>query len=449
MTRSGMPKSIQPFPVSEWPTIIIPPRSRLYCVLPRGIGTSSIEGVTSYIVRLADAHSVHTHTLMHQVILPEIHRLQPDSFKKNQQARPFEWPRFYGNAIWTHTLVKVLGELTFRPDIHLLTLMCWKDVLSPLELIHPSRRWCPQCYADQKRTGQPLFDPLVWSLQPVAICVQHRCWLQSRCPHCQHLQPPLASRTSLDCCSHCEQALDTSISHVDLADSPDIWQQHSWLCDAMSSLLVAQTKLSNSPIMDTVQHNLSVCTQHYGSLNAFAAAIQMWRPMLASWQHRQVRPSLNCLLRLCRALHTTPAVFLSGVIEIKDGIPVADIFIKPRSYHCWDPPFLETELKQALWSNPPLPLRAVSRKLQCGVDRLAILFPGLCKEISARYLAYVKTQGQLRRQQKIDQVRQIVIDLHIQGSYPGMHAVCAALGTTRLTPELQQVWHQTRKELDC
>jgi hypothetical protein len=236
------------------------------------------------------------------------------------------------------------------------------------------------------------------------------------------------------------------VANADLANSPDTGQHHTWMCDAMASLLVAQAKLHDAPTLDAVQHNLNVCTQHYGTLNAFAAAIQMWRPVLASWQHRQVRPSVNCLLRLCHALRITPAAFLSGAIEIQGGISVAATLVKPRSYHCWDPPTLETELKQALGSNPPLPLRAVSRKLECGVDRLASLFPDLCKAISARYLTYVKTQGQLHRQQQTERVRQIVIDLHRQGCYPGLREVCDALGTTRLTPELQQVWRQSRKE---
>lgn len=36
----------------------IPPRSRLYHLEPRGVGTSEVESLTSYLTRLAKAHCV-------------------------------------------------------------------------------------------------------------------------------------------------------------------------------------------------------------------------------------------------------------------------------------------------------------------------------------------------------------------------------------------------------
>lgn len=41
----------------------IPPRSRLYSLKPEGLGTPYTESLTSYLTRLAKAHSVFTGTL--------------------------------------------------------------------------------------------------------------------------------------------------------------------------------------------------------------------------------------------------------------------------------------------------------------------------------------------------------------------------------------------------
>jgi len=57
---------------AEWdltrPTI--PSRSRLYSLEPVGIGTPETESLTSYVSRLAEAHSVRVHDLVVHKLLP-------------------------------------------------------------------------------------------------------------------------------------------------------------------------------------------------------------------------------------------------------------------------------------------------------------------------------------------------------------------------------------------
>src|SRR5260370_35013125 len=56
----------------EWDMAMphLPPRSRLYRLEPIGMGTPYVESLTSYIVRLADAHCVTPKALVMYEILP-------------------------------------------------------------------------------------------------------------------------------------------------------------------------------------------------------------------------------------------------------------------------------------------------------------------------------------------------------------------------------------------
>ncbi len=62
--------------ISEWDVTPLPmlPRSTLYALVPIGMGTPLVESLTSYITRLAEAHSVFSGLLMQKVIVPLVPR---------------------------------------------------------------------------------------------------------------------------------------------------------------------------------------------------------------------------------------------------------------------------------------------------------------------------------------------------------------------------------------
>src|SRR5438876_11552341 len=52
--------------------IEMPPRSKLYCLAPLGMGTVEIESLTSYIQRLAWAYRVNPRAVVAEVIRPHL-----------------------------------------------------------------------------------------------------------------------------------------------------------------------------------------------------------------------------------------------------------------------------------------------------------------------------------------------------------------------------------------
>src|SRR5690349_6811021 len=101
---------------------VIPPRSNLYHLVPVGIGIPAVESLTSYIMRLAQAHSVSTRTLVVDQLFPLYGRpyLLHHSLRLfwNEQARALN-----GTNTSTRDLVRVVEHLTRRSDLHMLTML--------------------------------------------------------------------------------------------------------------------------------------------------------------------------------------------------------------------------------------------------------------------------------------------------------------------------------------
>src|SRR5713226_1294802 len=109
--------------------VLLPPRSYLYQLEPKGIGTPLAESLTGYIIRLAKAYGVSPKVLVIQEILPLLD-LSP-SYAYRIHTRWSEGGQNLNGlnsstAKWTN----VLKHLTLRDDLHLLTMMTWSGVLS-------------------------------------------------------------------------------------------------------------------------------------------------------------------------------------------------------------------------------------------------------------------------------------------------------------------------------
>ena len=121
----------RPFESWELAAPALPPRSRLYSLAPIGVGTAFVEGLTSYVSRLAAAHSVSVGNLVGRELsdngpgpLPLVH---PN--KRLQNGRGL----YHGFAGASYSLngagdsprlwIGVLEAKTCRSDLRLLTLL--------------------------------------------------------------------------------------------------------------------------------------------------------------------------------------------------------------------------------------------------------------------------------------------------------------------------------------
>src|SRR5260370_26575656 len=110
------------------------PPSKLYPLEPIGIGTPLVESLTSYVSRLANAHSVLLRTLVTDEILPNLNRTH--LYQKGQPVYDHLttfWKRsamLNGTCSTASNWVHTVEQLTQRNDLRFLTMLTFANVLS-------------------------------------------------------------------------------------------------------------------------------------------------------------------------------------------------------------------------------------------------------------------------------------------------------------------------------
>lgn len=185
---------------------------------PIAVGTPYVEGLISYICRLAEAHCVSPGVLIKKEILPSFRRnyslaaggayvLQEDEngilissipkpvYRKN--------PNEYGLLAWQY--LEGLKLLTLREDLQQLITFSKNlgDGSRETEQGRDVRAWCPECFQTWRDTKQIIYEPLLWSIAAAVVCPYHHRPLLSRCPHCRKKQRPLTAKTYVARCSQC------------------------------------------------------------------------------------------------------------------------------------------------------------------------------------------------------------------------------------------------------
>src|SRR5436189_1907721 len=119
----------------------VPPRSRLYGLVPCEGETSLCEGLTSYLNRLGCKHGISPRWLVAQELVP---RLSSDSLPPQlstfcrQAAMSLN-----GNGPLAQAWSTLLERLTGRSDLHLLTLQWWIGDRSSRRHLQERPSWCP------------------------------------------------------------------------------------------------------------------------------------------------------------------------------------------------------------------------------------------------------------------------------------------------------------------
>ncbi len=219
----------------------VPPRSRLYGMAPREVGTVWAESLTSYINRLGWQHGVAPRTLMAQEVVPA---LAPE-WRSNFASRRLNIFTAHamclngaGNpaAIW----LTALSQLTMRSDLPLLTSLWRIGDLPNYGNLRLSPAWCPVCYVEWKKQNVPIYQPLLWMLQVMVICPRHKRRLVEFCPFCQRKQAIFTSdKTRPGECTKCAMWLGTEAeaqAEQELDEEWIAWQE--WVVKVLYDLQI-------------------------------------------------------------------------------------------------------------------------------------------------------------------------------------------------------------------
>ncbi|MBW4418953.1 MAG: TniQ family protein [Myxacorys californica WJT36-NPBG1] len=284
-----------------------PERSKLYYLEPIAEGTPYIEGLVSYICRLAKAHCVSPAILIKQEILPSfrqnysiglgaVHEVREEgglvsvsSFAKPVYKRN---PNEYGLLAWQY--LEGLKVLTLRENLQPLTIPDWMNKpfqakQSKVELAREVRAWCPECFQAWRNAKQPIYEPLLWSIAAVTVCLHHGQPLQFCCPNCKKTQRPITGRMQVGQCSGCLGWLDVRPGQTSeaehLIEAELDW--HLWVAKQIAEVLSVTPTIPSLETRRAIAGVLSDKEKPYPIISPQSIQHPQWNLLetFAHWAH--------------------------------------------------------------------------------------------------------------------------------------------------------------------
>lgn len=174
----------------------------LFPTAPYGLGTSDIESLGSYLLRLSIIHATAPLVLLRLCL------------RQARLTAPPAWPLSPSLAVrpnsTTHVMARSIAEASGIPqaDIGALTFLPLLHALdrSP-ETYSKEQRWCPECLAQQFADTGACYMKLSWHLKHYTHCEKHYLPLQDQCPACKAYQNTWKLRQNLYTCHHCGSPL--------------------------------------------------------------------------------------------------------------------------------------------------------------------------------------------------------------------------------------------------
>lgn len=398
--------------------VVVPPRSRLHHLEPIGIGMGTVESLTGFASRLAVAHDVTLAALFGREIAPLLNKehLRRSEARSNKNAvlaisfRPLE-RAVNGTGATARSFAEALERLTMRVGLSYLTMLTWKDVISHRHLIRRTKAWCPACYEQWRLENTVIYEPLLWSLEVISSCPDHRRHLRTHCGSCQQSLHPLGSRSRPGYCSVCNAWLGetrfTSLSQEETLDKSEIqWQ--AWAAKQVGELLSAAPTLTHYSLKAIAADCISRCLAIFPFKNEleFARSLKVPQSTLNDWRTGKHVPQLDGVLRVCRLTRISLLDFILGRLPEQGDLlpsPKKDAIehhtkSRARSPRRWTKAEIlkaKAVLEAALEENPPPPMIEISRRLDRSSSTLQARFMELCKNVITRHAIY-RREGQLR-----------------------------------------------------
>lgn len=410
--------------------------STLFNIEPIARETFLIESLTSYLVRLSEAHCLKLGILFNKIVAPVLNK------KYVLQSSVYGGNRFFDGAKALNgidknslDLINALEHLTKREDLINLTLKKWEHVFTNRGLLKDSLSWCPICIMEFDEQYGFKYFPLLWYIKPIKHCLKHNIKLIDVCQHCKK-KIPILHRSSINgLCSFCRGDLTISFPK-------NIYQTISetdrFNTENLSDLIVFYGNFGYKLSRDILCKKITYLNEYY--LNNFdrhlMKDLEIPKATFNYWLKGTSIPTLENLLDICFSI----------------GIKLKDFFfneeLKPslvRKNNSTKPPIqikrridyvkIEETLKSFLVMDTPISMEAISRKMEVPKRTLYRIFPDLCKSLSKRFLNEQRVKSDKRKKHVQELIDQSVRELLYLGKYPTQKSIEKHLSANSLLRE--------------
>lgn len=403
-------------------------RSQFYSLHPIGVEGAYIESLTSYLIRLSEAHQVYPSSLISYVIAPILNK----EFLIYSTARGGN--RFYDGAKTMNgfgnnalDMVGALEKLTKVQQLGILTLASIKEVVPLRYLLKKHLSWCSVCYEEQFNTGDAIYNLLLWSFEMVNTCSKHKCKLETGCFLCHKRIPILHRKSQNGYCPYCNHWLGRKSTLNKHLDENDFDYKITLMAE---QIIKHKEKMGIAASKQQLIRNLNYLVDIYTERNMqeFAKKLGIAKTTLWDWCNGKVLPPLFRVLEICCLFDVSPVSFYIEDISVNKETVAFNAECHTRETKKREIKFdYDTALsilqKYAHHSDSTLSMNVLAKQLGYSKRTLYKHFPNLCKVISAKNAGDIK--------EKATQVyvsNCLVIDQHVeslmqQGVYPSRRRI--------------------------
>lgn len=374
---------------------VVPPRARFYPLEPIGVGTPLVEGLTGYLLRLAEAHAVPVAALTEELRRCAPVALVASAGPEKDHACPCGLLSYSANGVeesaakWAHAL----NTATHRSDLEHLTLLAFEGFLCSLSLFRRFRTWCSACFEEWRTSGTSVYEPLLWSLTVAAVCPYHRQPFVRVCPRCGRPMRPIMSLSRPGYCGRCGGWLGTMPARARREETSATAPEY-WVSKTAGDLLALAPQVTGQPgtLRMAFRDNIDSCVRHL--FNGNGAGLAKFAGCTATsvynWRNGKTTPRIDQLLQLSERLRISIAAFLlsgagSGTVDWKTIKPEAANYTIPAVLHR-SRAKMRQALRRVLNERPAPRLSEVARRLGYrGTEGLRRVSRSLCKRITDNY----------------------------------------------------------------
>lgn len=388
-----------------------------------------VESLTGYIVRLAEEHCVSAGILYSKAIKVLADKGNIFSFRVTNDAG-YSTHTINGFGSPAADFVRAMETLTGRRDLSCLTLLAWRRMLPGHSLLRRGRAWCESCMYTWQEAKQPIYEPLLWTLQAVTVCPYHRRILRQTCRHCERQIGPLDPRSRRGCCSRCGQSLvpygiDPASDSRMLPSEELAWAV--WVAGTLGELLASAAHVTCPPERDRLAQTIRHVVERFcsGNPSTLARLMHVGAGAVRDWQGERTTPGLPLLLNMAYRLEVSVLDLLLGspVLAASRGFvrnapPGPNVHCRRRrTRHGWriNRADVSRILRMALNETPPPSMEQVMTRFWHGRATIYRHFPDLCHQIARHYAEYRVRRATARKVQAAEEVRRVACELQAKG----------------------------------
>jgi transcriptional regulator with XRE-family HTH domain/rRNA maturation protein Nop10 len=412
---------------------------------------STPEGLLSWIVGLAQAHSLGPRVLLRHLLAGSD---RYDDIWRGSAFFERDCGTVNGLAAYARMMVHLL-ETALPPESYQMTLLGLSHLLprNGEGLTAKNPRWCFHCLCEQVRASQRPHFPLVWSFEYYRVCHIHHVAMQEHCPACGNTQSYIPCYPSLLHCGTCGESMLAPLPDGFHMEDPDATEFDKWCSVALVDLVSRLEVLQADGSLLNLQSNVVAIVDRFtmGNRKRLCEDIGLQIYALNGWLNKNERPSLSVLLRLSHGIGLMPAnLFLPDAVDHVTRTGAVASAASPRECR----PLLGYRQRERIEKQLQVisedttdhrGLAAVAEQVGLSRHALKYWFPRQSGDIVRKNRVCETRRVELRYKEDHDFLRSAIQFMHAEGIYPSRRRVNSKLSERRITlmrPDIQRAYER-------